>query len=180
MNNTAADRNKTKSGTAALMKMNKQKSECCHCFSALPVRTENTRSCFRNGIRRKWVLSLFMESTHFRALCKANRASPASAFVSVCAGADVTKPVLRTVWKTVINALSGAFPMLKMLDPLADVLFDTTADALSTINENIVQLRDEMNERIDELESRLDYSTKQMQHKCQSRKSQRVEPETGA
>lgn len=57
---------------------------------------------------------------------------------------------------------------LKMLDPLADVLFDTTADALSTINENIVQLRDEMNERIDELESRLDYSTKQISwhHLC--------------
>jgi len=36
-----------------------------------------------------------------------------SAFVSVCAGADVTKPVLRTVWKTGINALSGAFPMLR-------------------------------------------------------------------
>ena len=58
--------------------------------------------------------------------------------------------------------------MLKMLDPLADVLFDTTADALSTINENIVQLRDEMNERIDELESRLDYSTKQILNKIKN------------
>jgi len=57
---------------------------------------------------------------------------------------------------------------LKMLDPLADVLFDTTADALSTINENIVQLRDEMNERIDELESRLDYSTKQILNKIKN------------
>ena len=82
--------------------------------------------------------------------------------------ADYTKPVLKTVWKIGLNGLAGKLPIIKMLDPLTDVLFDSTMDALININENINQLRDEINERIDELENRVDHNTKQVLNKIKN------------
>ena len=82
--------------------------------------------------------------------------------------ADYTKPVLKTVWKIGLNGLAGKLPIIKMLDPLTDVLFDSTMDALRNINENINQLRDEINERIDELENRVDHNTKQVLNKIKN------------
>lgn len=76
------------------------------------------------------------------------------------ANSAIDQKALATTWKTGFAVFTNFVPAAKVFEPILSPLFDTLPDALQAINDNINKLREEMNERLNDLEKGLSQSTK--------------------
>lgn len=106
-----------------------------------------------NKIRRRLLSALLVIAMIFSA--------PAAVFFTPAmkSYAEVDQKQLNTTWKMGIAVFSNFIPQAKLFEPLVSPLLDKMGVMLKEINKNINQLRDEMNERLDDLEKGLNQST---------------------